>query len=155
MNGTTSARRAAWFRWVCLLGACAILAGCSTVTSRRDPNVDLGRFRRFFVERRLGDDRRLDELIVQQLQRLGREASSGPLTMKPEGIDAIVSYTDRWEWDFKSYLIELNLAVRDGRTDKLVTVARYYQPSMKTKPPAEMIREMLTPLFAAEAKPGQ
>lgn len=143
-------------RTLLLLG-CAVLAvfaGCSSVTTRSDPKVDLARFRRFYVERRLGDDHRLDELIVHQLQLLGREASSGPLTMKPDGIDAIVTYADRWEWDFKTYLIELNLEVRDGRTDKLFTVARYYQPSLKTRPPAEMIREILTPLFQTDAKPA-
>ncbi|HEX2854888.1 MAG TPA: hypothetical protein VHO24_16765 [Opitutaceae bacterium] len=145
-------RRGWGFLFCC---AVLLLAGCSSVTTRSDPKADLTRFRRFYVERRLGDDHRIDELIVQQLQNLGREASSGPLTMKPEGIDAIVTYTDRWEWDFKTYLIELNLAVRDGRNDKLVTVARYYQPSLKTRPPAEMIREILTPLFPAGDKPAK
>jgi hypothetical protein len=48
-------------------------------------------------------------------------------------------------------LIELSLAVRDGRTDKLVTTARFYQPSIRTKSPAGMIREILIPWFGPAA----
>jgi hypothetical protein len=131
----------------------AMLAACSSVSTRHDPAVDLTRVHRFYVERRLGDDHHLDELIVQELQHLGREASSGPLTMKPDGIDAVVTYTDRWEWDFKTYLIELNMEVRDGHSDKLLTTGHFYQPSMTTKSPPAMIREILEPLFGPRAKP--
>lgn len=152
---TAAARDARSFGIFLLCFATALFAGCADVTTRSDPQVDLTRFRRFYVERRLGDDHRIDELIVHQLQLLGREASSGPLTMKPEGMDAIVTYTDRWEWDFKTYLIELNITVRNARTDKPVSFARYYQPSLKTKPPAEMIRDILTPLFPSESTPAR
>lgn len=132
-----------------------LLTACTNVHTAHDPAVDLTRFHCFYVERRLGDDRRLDEHIVQELRRLGYEASSGPLTMKPDGIDAVVAYTDRWAWDFKSYLIELNIEVRDARTDKLVTTGRYYQPSMKTHPPAAMIRKIFSRLFTTAAPPAK
>lgn len=42
--------------------------------------------------------------------------------------------------------------MRGGRNDKHMMVARHYQPSLKTKAPAEMIRERLTPFFAPDAK---
>lgn len=74
--------------------------------------------------------------------------------MQPAGIDAYVTYTDRWAWDFKTYLIELTVEVRDARTQKLLATARYYQPSITTKAPAEMIREIISPFFGRE-KPAQ
>ncbi len=125
------------------------LAGCSSVSSERNPTVDLSRYQRFFVERLLTDNHRIDEQIVAELQRLGREASSGPLTMKPDNTDAIVRYNDRWAEDFKKYLIDLHIDIRDARTDKPLTIGRYYQPSIVTKAPAAMIHEILAPLFAS------
>ena len=157
MNAPPAGRRgfplpalAAW-----LFPLCLALAGCADVSVHHDPKADLSRYRRFYVERRLGDDHHLDELLVQELRDLGREATSGPLTMRPDGVDASVTYTDRWAWDFKTYLIEFNFEVRDARTDKLLTTGRYYQPTLRSKAPVEMIRELLTPLFGRGTSPAK
>src|SRR6266700_2959591 len=125
------------------------LVGCQSVTTRRNPAVDVSRYKNFFVERRLSDNHHLDELIAEELRRLGKTATSGPLTMKPDEAEAVVSYTDRWAEDFHRYLIELNIDVRDAHTDKPLTVGRFYQPSITPKNPPEMIREILTPLFGS------
>lgn len=132
---------------VLLLVALTIAGGCSSVSTHRAPSVDLDRYKKFFVERRLNDNHSLDALIVAELRHLGRTAYSGPLTMKPDDTDAVVTYNDRWAWDFKNYLIELNIDVRDARNDKPLTTGRYYQPSITTKNPPEMIRDILQPLF--------
>ena len=124
------------------------LAGCSSVSARKV--IALDRFQRIYVEQRFNDNHRLDELIVAELKRHGREASSGPLTMMPENTQAIMSYEARWEWDFKTYLIELNLELHATHPKKKVADGRYYQPSIKTKGPAEAVREILTPLFGKE-----
>lgn len=134
-------------RVLCLLFVVALLASCSSVTSQRNPAVNLDRYKNFFVERRLNDNHHIDEDIVDELRRLGLTATSGPLTMKPDAADAVVTYDDRWAWDFKSYMIELNIDIHDARTDKPLTVGRYYQPSITTKNPPEMIRSILEPLF--------
>lgn len=128
------------------------LAGCTSVSSNRNPAVDLSRYHSFFVEHLLTDNHRIDEQIVAELRSLGREATSGPLTMKPDHADAIVTYNDRWAEDFKKYLIDLHIDIRDARTDKPLTVGRYYQPSILTKQPAAMIHEILAPIFAASGK---
>ena len=130
-----------------LLFIAALVAACSSVTTQRAPSVNLDRYKIFFVERQLNDNHRLDELIVEELHRLGRTATSGPLTMKPDNADAVVTYNDRWAWDFKNYMIELNLDIHDARNDKPLTTGRYYQPSITTKNPPEMIRDILEPLL--------
>ena len=53
-----------------------------------------------------------DGLLVAELRRLGREASSGPMTMMPQNTEAVLTYDARWEWNFKTYLVELNLELR-------------------------------------------
>jgi hypothetical protein len=121
------------------------LGGCTSVSTRQV--IALDDFRNIFVERRLADNNHVDELIVAELQRLGRNASSGPRTMMPEKTDAVVTYSDRWEWDFKTYLIELNIEVHTAHTKKKLADGRYYQPTIKTKPAPEVIRELLEPLF--------
>lgn len=122
-------------------------AGCTTAVSARKV-VPLDRFQRIYVEQRLNDNHRLDELFVAELRRMGRDASSGPLTMMPEKIDALLTYDARWEWDFKNYLIELNLELHTVHPRKKLADARYYQPSIKTKPPVEVVREVIDRLFS-------
>lgn len=128
-----------------LCGALLGWAGCASVETRK--TLDLSPFKRIYVEHRLTDDRRIDEQIVQELQRLGYEASCGHLTMMPDKMDAILTYEDRWEWDFKTYLIELTVTVRTAHTSKKLADGRYYQPTPRAKPASEVIRDVLTPLF--------
>ena len=130
-----------------LLVSVVLLAGCSNLSTRK--TVELGRFHRIYVERRLTDNHHIDELLVAELRHLGRDASSGPLTMMPENTDAILTYADRWEWDFKNYLIEFTLELQTAKTRKKLADGRYYQPSLKTKSPAEVVHEILAPLFKA------
>lgn len=128
-----------------LLCLVAALAGCSTENTRTV--VDLAPFKHIFVVHRLTDDRHIDELLVHELQQRGHEASSGPLTLLPENADAVLTYEDRWEWDFKSYLIELTFEIHTARTEKKLADGRYYQPTPKAKPPAEVVHELLGSLL--------
>ena len=121
------------------------LAGCTSTATRKV--IDLAPFKHVFVERRLTDDHHLDEIIVQELNHLGYEASSGPLTMLPEKSDAIVTYTDRWAWDFKTYWIDFKVEVRTARTSKKLADGDYNQPTLNPKSPEEVVRRVLEPLF--------
>jgi hypothetical protein len=131
---------------VALLLMLGLLAGCSSVSARKV--VSLDRFQHIFVEERLNDNNHISDLLVAELRRLGRDASSGPLTMLPQNADAVLSYDTRWTWDFHTYLIELNVELRTAHSDKKVADGRYYQPSIKTKSPEAVIHEVLTRMFA-------
>jgi hypothetical protein len=128
-----------------LLVVTLLLAGCSSASTRKV--IALDDFRNIYVERPLADNHQLDKLFVAELQRLGRVASSGPRTMMPEKTDAVLTYSDRWQWDFKDYLIEMNIELHTARTHKKLADGRYHQPSIRTKPPEEVVRELLGPLF--------
>src|ERR1035437_9259853 len=99
-----------------LLVLLALLTGCSSLDTHA--TAKLGDYNHLYVEHQLTDNHRIDELIIAELPAHGFDASSGPLTMLPDGVDAIVSYEDRWAWDFKSYLIELRIDVRAHFTAK-------------------------------------
>ena len=131
---------------ISLLIAALLFTGCSTALSTRKA-TDLARFKRIYVESRLSDNNRIDEKIATELRTLGADASFGVPTMLPEGVDAIVSYEDRWQWDFKDYMIEIKIDLREARSNKPVATGSYYQASLKTKSSEEVIRLILTPLF--------
>src|SRR5688572_14034699 len=127
-----------------LLLACS--AGCTTSASARKV-VALDRFKRIYVETRLNENHHLDQLFVTELRRLGREASSGPLTMLPPNTDAVLTYDARWEWDSKNYLIELTFELHTIHPRKKLADARYHQPTIRTKAPEDIIRELFGRLF--------
>jgi hypothetical protein len=134
--------------WFPVLLLTAVLAGCSSMNTRAV--VDLAPFKRIYVIHRLTDDHHIDELLVRELQQLGHEASSGPRTLLPENTDAILTYEDRWEWDFKTYLIELNLELHTARTEKKLADGHYLQQTPRSKPPVEVVHDLLSSLFKAK-----
>jgi len=131
---------------VLLLAACALLAGCSSESTHQV--ADYSSVHRIFVEHQLTDNHRIDELIAAELKTLGYDATSGWPTMMPEvGVDAVITYQDRWAWDFKSYLIELHLEMHANFTNKPLATGSYHQASAYTKSPAEVVHEIVAPLF--------
>src|SRR5690606_31436731 len=109
--------------------------------------VPLDGFQRIFVERRLNENNRLDQMFVNELRRLGREATSGPMTMMPENTEAVLTYDARWQWDFRTYLIELNLELHTVHPRRKLADARYYQPTVATHSPEKVIAEVVERLF--------
>jgi hypothetical protein len=130
-----------------LFGLVALLfAGCSSLDTHRDS--DLGSLHQIYVVHSLTDNHHIDEAIVADLKARGYEVSSGPLTMLPEkGVDAIVTYEDRWAWDFNNYLIELHIEIHANFTNKELARGSYHQASALTKSPPEVVHTILDPLF--------
>lgn len=123
------------------------VVGCSSVASHRAPGVNLGRYKHFYVEHRLSDDRQIDEAIVAELKALGFEASAGPLTMMPQSAEAVVTYQDEWAWDFKSYMIRFAVQIRDSRKEQTLATGVYEQPSMITKTAPQVVHAVLGSIF--------
>lgn len=115
-------------------------AGCTSVNVDRNPRVDLTKFQRFYVERRLADNNQVAEAIAAELRARGFEATAGPLTMMPERVDAVVNYHDEWAWDFKSYLIQLHIQIRSPHRNQTFATGLYRQPSPVTKPLPEVVQ---------------
>ena len=132
-------------RLLLFLAVGALLPGCSSLATHRDG--ELGQVHRVYVEHRLTDNHRIDDLIVGELKARGYEATSGPLTMLPEGVDAVISYQDRWAWDFKNYLIDLSLEMHATYTEKPLATGSYHQAAALTKSPATVVAELITKLF--------
>ena len=130
-----------------LLACALLLPACASFNIHREPGANLTSLKKIYVEHRLADGRGLDLVIAHELQRLGYDASSGPMTMMPDHVEAVVSYVDRWTWDFSSYMIELDIEVSDPRTSKILATVRYFRPAVAGKSPEEMVQAVIDPLF--------
>jgi len=130
-----------------LLVLTLLLAACSSLSMHEQAGANLTHIKKIYVEHRLADGRGVDQLIVQELARLGYDASSGPLTMTPPDTEAILTYVDEWNWDFTLYMIDLDVQVRDARSGQVFATAHYDHPAMGGKSPSGMVQATIDPLF--------
>ena len=137
-----------------LLPAGLLLAACATFNANVQTKKDLNQLKHIFVQQSGNDNHGLDTLIVRQLQDRGIQAESGPLTLMPRDAKAYLTYEDRWDWDFKTYLIALTLSLRDVRNDELLATASEFRPAAFLSKPAVMVQTVLDGLFKALAGQG-
>ena len=131
-------------RFLLLIVSFAFLTACSSTEIRRDPATDLNQFKRFYVETRLNDNHATDALIAAELRNLGFEATHGHLTMIPDGIEVLITYDARWTWDFRSYLINLEITARNPHTRRLIATGTSRHAGLTNKDPAKMIEAIFT-----------
>src|SRR5690606_16137248 len=112
-----------------LLSLVLLLSGCSTLNTYRSPTANLEQIQRYFVIHRLADNHHVDDTIVDHLRSLGFEAAAGPLTMMPQRMEAVITYHDDWAWDFRTYLFQLDIEIRQAHTNRPLLRGTYRQPS--------------------------
>ena len=134
-------------RLLLLIVSLASLTACSSTDIRRDPATDLNQFKRFYVETRINDNHATDAVIAAELRSLGFEATHGHLTMIPDDIDVLITYDARWTWDFRSYLINLEITAQHPRTIKLIATGNAHHPGITKKEPAKMVRAIFKKFF--------
>ena len=136
----------------CLLTLVLLLAGCSTTETRIENITDVRHYHHVFVRTASNDSNQVDQVIVQELQRLGFDASSGPRTMMPDNAEVVIDYEGQWTWDFRIYLIQLDLTVRDARSEAKLAASHVFHPGITNKSTADLVRVVVDPLFGPQAK---
>jgi hypothetical protein len=131
----------------CLLAVLLVLTGCSTVETQVETTTEVRRYHHLYVRRASNDSNNVDLLLVQELQRLGYDASSGPRTMMPDDTDVVIDYEGQWTWDFRIYLIELKVTVRNARTEEKLGGGRVFHPGITNMSPEEFVHRLLAPMF--------
>jgi hypothetical protein len=129
-----------------------LLAGCTSVVTRTDPKADLAAYRHVYVESAANDSSQLDVLIAQELVARGYDATSGVRTLRPEDAELVVTYDSQWEWDFRTYLINLHVKVRSADAGRLLGTGHIFHPGVTKKSPAEMVHEVIAKLFPARSE---
>jgi hypothetical protein len=84
-----------------VLAALAVVAatsGCAVnrATATIDSTVDLDKVKTVYVTKLAADGRGVNEIIAEKLRSRGLSATTG--SGKIEGVDAIVTYADKWMW---------------------------------------------------------
>lgn len=130
-----------------LMSVAFLLAGCASTSVYRSPARNLADYEKVWVERNLSDDHNIHGMIAAELKELGYEVDSGFGTMMPRGIQLIVTYTDRWNWDFRDYMIDIEITAREPRSSSVVARGHYFRPGITNKTPAAMVREVVRLVF--------
>jgi len=129
-----------------------LLPGCASYTAKTAPGIELSKYRKVFVENNLNDNKRIEYMIVASLRKLGIEAENGPPTMKPNGVDAVLRYSDHWTWDFSEHITLLQIELVDARKHHSVAYAEFSGSlSMKTSA-EEIVDRLVKALYFPPAK---
>jgi hypothetical protein len=79
-----------------LAAALTVFSGCATMSSSRSPGVDLTKIKRIYVIKLSSDGRVINRVIADQLNLMGYQTTTGLETDVPQGVDATITYQDRW-----------------------------------------------------------
>ena len=127
----------------------ALSSGCvsTSLTSDVDPQTDLSSLESFHVLKFEPDNRGIHNLIANALNNRGKTAVA--TDERPDEIDAqvMVTYQDKWMWDITMYMLELNVELRDPRTDYVLATAKSFRTSLARKSPEAMVEEVIGKLF--------
>ena len=101
------------------------LAACSSLQRTVTPGRDPAALREVFVATNLNDNHGLGRRLAAAFRARGLRAESGPLTLLPKSAEAVVSYQDRWAWDFGNHMVYLRLSLHDpGELQPFATATR-------------------------------
>jgi len=124
-----------------------LASGCAVnhATATIDPKANLANIKSIHVTKFAPDGRGINTLIANKLKQIGYQVTSGVET--PEGVDAIVTYEDKWMWDLSMYMIELTIKIRDPENNFPLAVGNSYHTSLTRKTPEEMVNEVISSIF--------
>jgi hypothetical protein len=138
-----------------LVAALALSSGCAVnrATASLSPDADIARVKSFYVVKTQGDERNIDKLISDNLQKRGFTTMSGPQpASKPAGVDAVVTYVDKWMWDMTMYMLELTIQLRNPSNNFPMATGNSFHTSLTRKSPPEMVDEVLTNIFTTKER---
>lgn len=126
-----------------VLAAAVLGSGCAVnrATATVDPSANLASIKRVHVVQVEGDGHNVNQVIADRLNQMGLQATTSK--EKVPGVDAIVTYWDKWMWDITMYLLELTIVVRDPKTDFPLATGNSLHTSLTRKNPKEMVEEVL------------
>jgi hypothetical protein len=124
-----------------------ILSGCAVnrATATVDSSANLLNVKRVHVVKVKEDERGINQLIADRFTQLGITATTSP--EKVAGVDAVVTYVDKWMWDITMYMLELTVVMRDPATDFPLATGNSFHTSLTRKSPKEMVDEVTTNIY--------
>jgi hypothetical protein len=142
-------KRAFLFSLGCLLALGVLLtAGCTSYDAQVfQKKSALQDAKHFFVLTNLNDNHGIANLIAGALKLRGNEAEVGPLTMMPDDTQIVISYEDRWTWDFGDHLVMLQITARERRGAQPLAIVRFSAKIPKHKATADTVGDLIDRLL--------
>lgn len=133
--------------FVALSAAATMTSGCAVnrATATVDPSVDLRSLKALHVAKDPKDENGINVLIADRLRSRGYTVTTGD--EKPQAVDAVVTYVDKWRWDMTMYMLELTITIRDPKNDYPLATGNSLHTSLTRKSPIEMVYEVLDNIF--------
>ena len=122
--------------------------GCASYDHHVASERGLDGVKKFFVLSNQNDNHGLDHQLAAAFKIRGNEAEVGPLTMLPDDSQVVISYEDRWEWDFGDHLAYLQIIARDRRTGNPLATVRFSAKIPKLKTTPVVVGELVDRLLA-------
>ena len=133
---------------VAVFATVAMMSGCAVnrATANVDATADLDKIKTVHVSKLAADERGINVIIADKLKTRGLTVTTSP--GKPDsGIDAVVTYADKWMWDITMYMLELTITIRDPKTDYPLATGNSYHTSLTRKSPKEMVDEVVDNIY--------
>lgn len=137
-----------FFKLAALLGLVAALTtGCAVnrATGSVDPSVNLSSLKTMYVKK-IPDDDNTYTLIADKLRSKGVSVTTGT-EAAPAGVDAVVTYIDKWMWDITMYMLELTITIRDPKSDFPMATGNSFHTSLTRLSPKEMVNEVVDNIY--------
>lgn len=117
--------------------------GCAVnrATANVDSNTHLDSLKTMHVTKANGESRNTDVLIANKLRNKGYEVSTDE--NPKSNVDALVTYADKWMWDFTMYMLELTVTIRDPKTNYPLASGNSFHTSLTRLSPEEMVNEVI------------
>lgn len=124
-------------------------AGCASSQQKGTvmPGADIAALKTFYVVHIPADGREINKLIAADLTARGYQATTGEAVNTPADVDAIVTYQDKWMWDMSMYLLQLDIQLRNPKTEVPLATGQSLRTSLARRSPKEMVAEVLDQIY--------
>lgn len=125
----------------------SLMTGCAVnrATGSVDPSANLLSMKTMYVKK-VADDDNTYALIADKLRTKGLVVTTGS-EAAPAGVDAVVTYIDKWMWDITMYMLELTITIRDPKTDFPLATGNSFHTSLTRLSPKEMVNEVIENIY--------
>lgn len=99
-----------------------------------------------YIKKHVDDNTDTNVFIAERLRSKGVTVTTGA-NNPPSGVDAEVTYVEKWMWDITMYMLELTVSIRDPKTDFPMASGNSFHTSLSRLSPKEMSIEVVDNIY--------
>lgn len=124
-----------------------LTTGCvNQATGSVDPSTNLLTLKTMYVKKLADDNTDTNVFIADKLRSKGVTVTTGA-EVPPSGVDAVVTYIEKWMWDITMYMHQLTVTIRDPKTDFPMASGNSIHGSLTRLSPKEMSNEVVDNIY--------